>query len=54
MWTERTRTRRKGGPIDSPVLERRRLNFERRGTVPQEAAPTREQKLFGERRSARR
>lgn len=48
--TERKHQRRKGGPIGSPVMERRRQNFERRGTVPQQPAPTREQQLFGERR----
>jgi hypothetical protein len=48
--TERKHQRRHGGPIDSPVVERRRVAYERRGTVPQEAPPTREQQLFGERR----
>jgi hypothetical protein len=51
---ERRTTRRKGGPLDSPVMDQRPPAFERRGTVPQEVPPTREQKLFGERRSARR
>lgn len=47
---ERKITRRKGGPLDSPLADRRRPQFERRGTVPQEPPPTREQQLYGERR----
>lgn len=47
---ERKEIRRKGGPTDSPVGDRRRPQFERRGTVPQQPAPTREQQLYGDRR----
>jgi hypothetical protein len=47
---ERKQQRRKGGPLDSRLDDRRRLQRERRGTVPQAAPPTREQQLFGERR----
>jgi hypothetical protein len=54
MWIERTHTRRKGGPLDSPLADRRRPQFERRGTVPQPPAPTRVQQLYGERRGARK
>jgi hypothetical protein len=34
----------------SPVNDRRRPNFERRGTVPARPAPTPAQRLYGERR----
>jgi hypothetical protein len=51
---ERKITRRKGGPLDSPLADRRRPQFERRGTVPEAPPPTREQKLYGERRGARK
>jgi hypothetical protein len=34
----------------SPVSDRRRPQFERRGTVAQVAPPTREQRVYGERR----
>jgi hypothetical protein len=47
---ERKQQRRKGGPLDSRLDDRRRPQRERRGTVPQEAPLTRQQKLFGERR----
>jgi hypothetical protein len=47
---ERKTQRRKGGPLDSPIADRRRPQFERRGTVQQKAPSTREQQLFGERR----
>jgi hypothetical protein len=49
---ERGADRRKGvsAYFTGPQNDRRRPQFERRGTVPQEAPPTREQQLFGERR----
>jgi hypothetical protein len=49
--TERKTIRRKGQAVFyDAITDRRRPQFERRETVPQEAPPTREQKLFGERR----
>jgi hypothetical protein len=49
---ERKQDRRRGASsfFTSPVNDRRRLRYERRGTVPQEAPPTREQQVYGERR----
>jgi len=47
---ERKVTRRKGGPIEPPIADRRRPRYERRGTVPQPPAPTQAQQLYGERR----
>lgn len=49
---ERKGDRRKGvsSYFTSPVNDRRRPQYERRGTVPQEVPPTREQQLYGERR----
>jgi hypothetical protein len=51
---ERKQQRRKGGALDSPVMDQRRPAFERRGTVPQAPMLTREQQLYGERRQNRR
>lgn len=43
--------RRKGrSTFYDAIADRRRSSFERRGTVPQEPPPTREQQLYGERR----
>jgi hypothetical protein len=50
IWTERKTFRRKGGPIDSPVMERRRPAYERRGTAPVVPPATREMVIYGERR----
>jgi hypothetical protein len=49
---ERGKDRRRGvsSYFTSPVNDRRRPQFERRGTVPQVAPPTREQQVYGERR----
>jgi hypothetical protein len=49
---ERGKDRRRGvsSYFTSPVNDRRRPQFERRGTVPQATPPTREQQLYGERR----
>ena len=47
---ERKATRRKGGPIEPPIADRRRQSYERRGTVPVAPLMTREQQLYGERR----
>ena len=49
---ERGKDRRRGvsSYFTSPVNDRRRPRYERRGTVSQEAPPTREQQLYGERR----
>jgi hypothetical protein len=52
MKTERKGDRRKGvsSYFTAPVNDRRRPSYERRGTVPQAAPLTPEQKLYGERR----
>jgi hypothetical protein len=52
MSTERGPDRRSGvsSHFTSPVNDRRRPAYERRGTVPAAAPLTREQQLFGERR----
>jgi hypothetical protein len=43
--------RRKGRALfKNAAADRRRRQFERRGTVPVALAPTREMKLYGERR----
>lgn len=47
---ERKTTRRKGGALDSPIADRRRPKFERRGTVLAAAPPSREVLLYGDRR----
>lgn len=49
---ERGKDRRRGvsSYFTSPVNDRRRPQFERRGTVPLAPPPTREQQLYGERR----
>jgi hypothetical protein len=49
---ERKGSRRKAASshFTSPHNDRRRPQFERRGTVPQKPAPTREQLVYGERR----
>lgn len=49
---ERGADRRRGvsSYFTSPVNDRRRPQFERRGTVAQVAPPTRELQLYGERR----
>ena len=49
---ERGQDRRQGvsSYFTSPVNDRRRQRYERRGTVPQVAPPTREQQVYGERR----
>ncbi len=49
---ERKADRRKGvsSHFTSPVNDRRRPQFERRGTVPEAPPLTQEQKLYGERR----
>ena len=49
---ERGKDRRRGvsSYVTSPVTDRRRPRYERRGTVPQVAPPTREQQVYGERR----
>jgi hypothetical protein len=49
---ERKEDRRRGvsSHFTSPVNDRRRSQYERRGTVPQEAPPTRAQQVYGERR----
>ncbi len=49
---ERKVDRRRGvsSHFTSPVNDRRRPSFERRGTVPQVSPPTREQQVYGERR----
>ena len=49
---ERKQDRRRGvsSHFSSPHNDRRRPRYERRGTVPQAAAPTREQQVYGERR----
>ena len=49
---ERGKDRRRGvsSYFTSPVNDRRRPQFERRGTVAQVAPPTREQQVYGERR----
>lgn len=49
---ERKAGRRRGvsSYFTSPVNDRRRPQFERRGTVPQAPPPTREQQVYGERR----
>jgi hypothetical protein len=49
---ERGKDRRRGvsSHFTSPVNDRRRPRYERRGTVPQTAPPTREVQLYGERR----
>lgn len=49
---ERGPDRRRGvsSYFTSPVNDRRRPRYERRGTVPQVAPPTREQQVYGERR----
>ena len=49
---ERGKDRRRSASsyFTSPVNDRRRPQFERRGTVRQAAAPTREQQVYGERR----
>lgn len=49
---ERKADRRRGvsSYFTSPVNDRRRPRYERRGTVPQAAPPTREQQVYGERR----
>ena len=53
MQTERGPDRRRSASsyFTSPHNNRRRPQFERRGTVPQVAPPTRGQQLFGERRA---
>ena len=49
---ERKCQRRAGkASFDSPAADRRRPQFERRGTVPAAAPLTREQQLYGERRA---
>lgn len=50
--TERKSDRRKGtsSHFTSPQNDRRRPQYERRGTVPDAPAPTREMQMFGERR----
>ena len=49
---ERKADRRRGvsSHFSSPVNDRRRPNFERRGTVREVPPPTREMLLYGERR----
>ena len=49
---ERGKDRRRGvsSYFTSPVNDRRRPRYERRGTVPQVAAPTRGEQVYGERR----
>lgn len=47
---ERKITRRKGGLLDSPISDRRRPAYERRGTVPAAPQLPREVQLHGERR----
>jgi hypothetical protein len=49
---ERKADRRRGVSsfFTSPVNDRRRPNFERRGTVPARPVPTPAQRLYGERR----
>jgi hypothetical protein len=49
---ERKADRRRGvsSHFTSPQHDRRRPQFERRGTVPQQPAPTREQQVYGDRR----
>jgi hypothetical protein len=49
---DRGKDRRSGvsSHFTSPVNDRRRPQYERRGTVPQAAPPTREQQVYGERR----
>ena len=49
---ERGPDRRRGvsSYFTSPVNDRRRPRYERRGTVSQVAPPTREQQVYGERR----
>lgn len=50
---ERKADRRRGvsSHFTSPHNDRRRPQFERRGTVPEAAPLTREQQLYGERRA---
>lgn len=50
--TERGKDRRRGvsSYFTSPVNDRRRPQFERRGTVPAKPAPTTGQRIYGERR----
>lgn len=51
MWTDRGADRRKGRALFcEAIADRRRPQFERRGTVPLAPPPTREMELFGERR----
>lgn len=49
---ERGKDRRRGvsSYFTSPVNDRRRPQFERRGTVPATPAPTRGEQVYGERR----
>lgn len=49
---ERKADRRRGvsSYFTSPVNDRRRPKYERRGTIPQVTPPTREQQVYGERR----
>ena len=49
---ERGKDRRRGvsSYFTSPVNDRRRPQFERRGTVPQAAPPTRGEQVYGDRR----
>ena len=49
---ERKADRRRGvsSYFTSPVNDRRRPQYERRGTVPPAPPPTREQQVYGERR----
>jgi hypothetical protein len=49
---ERGKDRRRGvsSHFTSPQHDRRRPQYERRGTVPQVAPPTREQQVYGDRR----
>jgi hypothetical protein len=49
---ERGKDRRRGvsSYFTSPVNDRRRPQFERRGTVPARPAPTRGERVYGERR----
>lgn len=53
MQTERGLDRRRGASsyFTSPHNDRRRPQFERRGTVPAAQPLTREQQLYGERRA---
>jgi hypothetical protein len=52
LMIERGKDRRRGvsSYFTSPVNDRRRPQYERRGTVSRVAPPTREQELYGERR----